>query len=37
VLFLIDDQSMYVWVELLATKDQAARAIIKFQAVAVNE
>ncbi|KAK1627775.1 hypothetical protein QYE76_002090 [Lolium multiflorum] len=34
VLLLIDDWSRYMWVELLKTKDEAVRAIVKFQAAA---
>jgi hypothetical protein len=37
VLLLIDDRSRYMWVELLKTKDEAARAIVKFQAAAEVE
>ncbi|XP_073363669.1 uncharacterized protein [Aegilops tauschii subsp. strangulata] len=37
VLVLIDDRSRFMWVELLKTKDEAARAIVKFQAVAELE
>uniref|UniRef100_A0ACD6AP94 Uncharacterized protein n=1 Tax=Avena sativa TaxID=4498 RepID=A0ACD6AP94_AVESA len=37
ILLLIDDRSRYIWVELLASKDEAARAILKFQAAAEVE
>jgi hypothetical protein len=37
ILLLIDDRSRYMWVELLRTKDEAARAIAKFQAAAEIE
>jgi transposase InsO family protein len=37
ILLLIDDRSRYMWVELLASKDQAARAIVKVQAAAEVE
>uniref|UniRef100_A0ACD5ZX98 Uncharacterized protein n=1 Tax=Avena sativa TaxID=4498 RepID=A0ACD5ZX98_AVESA len=37
ILLLIDDHSRYMWVELLASKDEAARAIVKFQAAAEVE
>uniref|UniRef100_A0A8I6Y7V3 Integrase catalytic domain-containing protein n=1 Tax=Hordeum vulgare subsp. vulgare TaxID=112509 RepID=A0A8I6Y7V3_HORVV len=37
VLVLIDDRSRFMWVELLKTKDEAARAIVKFQTAAEVE
>jgi hypothetical protein len=36
-LFLVDDNSRYMWLHLLATKDQASAAIKKFQAAAELE
>lgn len=37
MLVLIDDRSRFMWVDLLKTKDEAARAIVKFQAAAELE
>uniref|UniRef100_A0ACD5TNV1 Uncharacterized protein n=1 Tax=Avena sativa TaxID=4498 RepID=A0ACD5TNV1_AVESA len=37
ILLLIDGRSRYMWVDLLASKDKAARAIVKFQAAAEVE
>jgi transposase InsO family protein len=36
-LLLVDDHSRYMWISLLATKDQASAAIKKFQAAAELE
>ena len=36
-LLLVDDHSRYMWISLLATKDEAAKAIMQFQALTENE